>query len=91
MGGQALVERRASMPPMAPAPMIAIVRVTLKLLVVGRSSACEDRYSLVRPRSWALIATTTVLADISTAPTAGVRTMLQAASTPAAKGIATML
>jgi hypothetical protein len=33
----------------------------------------------------------TVLADISTAPAAGVRSTPHAASTPAASGIATML
>lgn len=44
-----------------------------------------------RLRSCALMATTTVLADMSTAPTAGVRRIPQADSTPAASGIATML
>jgi hypothetical protein len=47
--------------------------------------------SRVRFSSWALSATTTVLADIRTAPMAGVRRMPQAASTPATRGIAKML
>lgn len=48
-------------------------------------------YSPVRRRSWALMATMTVLADISTAPMAGFSTTPQGCSTPAASGIATML
>ena len=51
----------------------------------------ERAYSRSRRRSCALIATTIVLSDISTAPTAGVSTMPHGASTPAARGIATML
>jgi hypothetical protein len=39
----------------------------------------------------ALMATITVLADMRTAPRAGVRRMPQAARTPAARGIAKML
>ena len=57
----------------------------------GCWAACESRHSCTRLRSWALIATTTVLADIRTAPTAGVRRTPHAASTPAARGMATML
>ncbi len=57
----------------------------------GCWAAFESRHSCTRLRSWALIATTTVLADISTAPTAGVRKTPHAASTPAARGMATML
>lgn len=48
-------------------------------------------YSLVRRSSWALMATITVLADISTAPSAGDSTTPREAKTPAASGIATML
>lgn len=48
-------------------------------------------HSLTRFKSCALIATTTVLADMSTAPTAGVSRMPHGASTPAASGIAKML
>ena len=44
-----------------------------------------------RSKSWALIATMTVLADISAAPTAGVSRMPQGYATPAASGIATTL
>ncbi len=51
----------------------------------------DPRHSCTRFRSRALIATTTVLADISTAPTAGVRRTPHAASTPAARGIAKTL
>jgi hypothetical protein len=47
--------------------------------------------SSVRRSSCALMATMIVLSDISTAPTAGVRTRPHGASTPAASGIATML
>jgi hypothetical protein len=48
-------------------------------------------YSRTRFRSWALIATITVLADISTAPSAGVSSTPRDASTPAASGMAMML
>ena len=44
-----------------------------------------------RRRSWALMATITVLSDISTAPTAGERTTPQRYATPAASGIAATL
>src|SRR5262245_59771328 len=47
--------------------------------------------SLTRRSSCALTATTTVLADINTAPTAGDSRMPCDASTPAESGIATML
>jgi hypothetical protein len=40
----------------------------------------EYHQSCTRLRSWALIATTTVLADINIAPTAGVRSIPQAES-----------
>jgi hypothetical protein len=42
-------------------------------------------------RTWALMATITVLADMSTAPRAGVRRTPHSARTPAARGMATML
>lgn len=42
-------------------------------------------------KNLALIATITVLSDISTAPMAGLRMMPQANSTPAASGMATTL
>lgn len=45
----------------------------------------------VRFSNWALIATMTVLADMSTAPAAGVSRIPHAARTPAASGIATIL
>ena len=48
-------------------------------------------HSLTRFSNCALIATTTVLADMSTAPMAGVSRMPHVASTPAARGIAKML
>ena len=48
-------------------------------------------YNFVRLSNCALSATTTVLADIKTAPSAGVRRMSHRASTPAASGMATML
>lgn len=44
-----------------------------------------------RRRSWAFTATTTVLSDISIAPSAAGGTMPQGASAPAARGIAKML
>ena len=65
-------------------------KLDLYPLLSGRV-ACRHRHSSTRFRSWALIATTTVLADIRTAPTAGVRRMFHAESAPAARGIATML
>ena len=46
---------------------------------------------LARRRSCALIATITVLSDMSTAPTAGDSTMPREASMPAASGIARIL
>lgn len=46
------------------------------------------RFSL---RSWALTAQITVLADINTAPTAGIRIRPQGKKTPAAAGIANAL
>jgi len=57
----------------------------------NRTATAFRVQSVVRFRSWAFAATITVLADMSTAPTAGVRRMPHAASTPAASGIATML
>jgi hypothetical protein len=48
-------------------------------------------HSRARRRSWALIATITVLSDISTAPIAGDNKIPWDASTPAASGMATML
>ena len=48
-------------------------------------------HSLARRSSWALTATTTVLSDISTAPTAGESTIPLEASTPAASGMAMTL
>lgn len=54
-----------------------------------RRSAVSPFYCTFRNR--ALIATTTVLSDISTAPTAGLNTIPAQAKTPAANGIATML
>lgn len=53
--------------------------------------AAVSAQSCARLSSCALIATTTVLADMKTAPSAGVSSMSQRASTPAASGIATML
>lgn len=49
---------------------------------------CQSR---ARRSSWALSATITVLADMSTAPTAGCRTIPHVDSTPAASGIAATL
>ena len=51
----------------------------------------QSCYSRARRNSWALSATMTVLADMSTAPIAGDKTIPRDASTPAASGIATML
>jgi len=51
----------------------------------------ESTYSRARRNSCALMATMTVLADIRTAAKAGGSRMPCEASTPAAKGIATML
>ena len=51
----------------------------------------SGRHTRARRSSCALIATMIVLADISTAPSAGGGTMPQGASTPAASGIATRL
>jgi hypothetical protein len=48
-------------------------------------------HNSARLSSCALMATITVLADMKTAPRAGVRRTPHAASTPAANGIATML
>ena len=48
-------------------------------------------YSRTRRSSCALIATMIVLSDMSTAPTAGERTIPHGARTPAASGMATML
>ena len=50
-----------------------------------------DAHRDARRSNCAFTATIVVLADIKTAPTAGCRTMPQGASTPAARGIATML
>jgi hypothetical protein len=70
-------------------------RVTLPLLnrrAVSRECiASSGRQSRTRRSSCALIATMTVLADISTAPIAGDNTKPLDANTPAASGIATML
>ncbi len=55
------------------------------------SGPSPDAYSLTRRSNCAFNATIIVLADISTAPTAGVNTTPHGASTPAASGIATML
>ncbi len=51
----------------------------------------QDNQSLARLRSCALIDTITVLADISTAPTAGASKIPNPARRPAASGIATTL
>jgi hypothetical protein len=56
-----------------------------------KRAACPPLYSLARRSSCALIATMTVLADISTAANAGGSRIPLDARTPAAKGIATML
>ena len=48
-------------------------------------------HNFTRRSSCALTATTTVLADMSTAPSAGVSTTPQANATPAARGMATTL
>ena len=53
--------------------------------------ARQSVHNLTRFNSCALIATTTVLADISIAPTAGVSKIPHGASTPAASGMAKML
>ncbi len=42
-------------------------------------------------RNFAFMATITVLSDISTAPSAGLRSILKGYRTPAARGIATTL
>ena len=47
--------------------------------------------SVTRRSVWALMATITVLADMSTAPIAAGNTIPHGASTPAASGMATML
>ena len=54
-------------------------------------TAGADAQSVSRRSSCALTATMIVLSDMSTAPTAGERTIPHGASTPAASGIATML
>jgi len=46
----------------------------------------SSRQSEVRRSNWALTATTIVLRDIKTAPTAGWRSIPHGASTPAARG-----
>ena len=50
-----------------------------------------SEWKLIRRKNWALIATMTVLSDISTAPIAGESRMPTGASTPAASGSATTL
>ncbi len=55
------------------------------------TSGSRETQIRARRSSCALIATTTVLADMSTAPSAGDRTIPYAASNPAASGMATML
>ena len=58
----------------------------------NKTSHCHvdtrDRDSL---RSWALMAQITVLADMNTAPSAGVRITPQGKNTPAAAGMANVL
>ncbi len=62
------------------------------LLAVSPSRPLALRpYSFTRLSSCALTATTIVLSDISTAPTAGCSTTPQCASTPAASGMARTL
>ncbi len=64
------------------------------LFASGRATARPTLslcHSLARRRSCALTATTTVLSDISTAPTAGDSTIPFDASTPAASGMARIL
>src|SRR6185503_15099886 len=51
----------------------------------------SSRQSEVRRSNWALTATTIVLRDIKTAPTAGWRSIPHGASTPAARGMAATL
>ena len=58
---------------------------------VGARGHSAEAYSLARRSSCALIATMTVLADMSTAANAGGRRMPCVARIPAANGIATML
>jgi len=65
----------------------AVVNARADFGCVGRRSV----HSFARFNSCALIATTTVLADISIAPTAGVSKIPHGASTPAASGMAKML
>src|SRR6267378_4262502 len=60
-------------------------------LAAGRQPELTGNQTRARRSSWALMATTTVLADISTAPIAGDKTNPYPASKPAASGIATML
>ena len=59
--------------------------------IVSGTSAALICQSLTRRRSWAFTATTTVLSDISAAPSAAGGTMPHGASAPAARGIANML
>lgn len=80
-------------------PAVHAVLAMLVLLVAASSAAAcvaiERRprfdYSFVRFSNCAFTATITVLADISTAPRAGVSKMPHAAITPAASGMAKML
>ena len=67
----------------AGAPVLAIF--------VSAAPSVPASHSLARRSSCALIATMIVLSDMSTAPTAGERTIPHGARTPAASGMATML
>src|SRR6267143_898237 len=62
-----------------------------RALAAGCRLHVTRNYTCTRRSSCALMATTRVLANISTAPIAGDRTNPYRASTPAASGIATML
>lgn len=79
---------RRSVPGRAPGPADCCTGPQLPTTGVGRPAPVS---SGTRLRSCALRATTTVLADIRTAPAAGVRRMPQADSAPAARGMATTL
>lgn len=101
------IDTRHSIRSTQPAPLIngaAVARRSRRLTHVGNEARPAPRkqapreadkpgslQSAVRLESWALIATITVLSDMSTAPTAGESTKPHGSSTPAARGMAMML